>query len=191
MPEGPELRILEAGLACIARYGMGKTSIDDVARVAGLSRATVYRHFSGGRDQLIRAVVVWEVERFFGSLAEAVVGLEDLEEALVEALMFAHVAIERHEVFQKVLHTEPELLLPQLTTESNRVLTWISIFLLPYTARLWGGNHESQDVARAADYVARMILSFIGAPGSWDLTDRDQTVKLVRTELLAGLRAVS
>jgi hypothetical protein len=41
--------------------------------------------------------------------------------------------------------------------------------------------------ARAAEYLARMILSFIGQQGRWDLTDRDQVRQLVRTELLAGV----
>jgi len=40
---------------------------------------------------------------------------------------------------------------------------------------------------RAADYVARMLLSFTSAPGRWDLTDRAQVRELVQTELLAGV----
>lgn len=186
MPEGQDVRILEAGYACVARYGMGKTSIDDVARQAGLSRATVYRQFPGGRDQLVRAVVLWETERFFERLAQAVALVEGLEALLVEALMFAHQAVEGHDVLQKVLHTEPELLLPQLTTESTRILTWISDFLAPY---LRAEMAEEAGREEAAEYVARMIVSFIVTPGSWDLTDRGQVVRLVRTELLAGIQA--
>ena len=41
-----------------------------------------------------------------------------------------------------------------------------------------------------ADYVARMVLSFIESPGGWDLTDRAQVRDLVRTELLAPLSQV-
>ena len=39
--------------------------------------------------------------------------------------------------------------------------------------------------------VARMLLSFIGNQGRWDLTDPDQVAQLVRTELLAGVLATS
>ena len=35
--------------------------------------------------------------------------------------------------------------------------------------------------------LARMMLSFIVAPGRWDLTDPAQVSELVRTELLAGV----
>lgn len=43
------------------------------------------------------------------------------------------------------------------------------------------------DTDEAADYLTRMILSYLGSPAGWDLTDRDQTRRLVRTEFLAGI----
>jgi AcrR family transcriptional regulator len=180
-------RILEAGFACVARYGMAKTTVEDVARASGLSRATLYRYFPGGEDQLLRDVIAWETGRFFGRLAEAVAGAPDFTHLLEEALMFAHQAVEEHEVLQKVLQTEPERLLPQLTVESERILVFIRRFLLPYLER--EELREGVDPEQAADYVARMLLSFIGNQGRWDLTDPDQVSRLVRTELLAGVLA--
>jgi len=182
-------RILEAGYACVARYGLAKTTVEDVARAAGLSRATLYRQFPGGRDQLLREVITWETGRFFGRLAEAVAGAADFAGLLEEALLFAHRAIEEHEVLQKILVTEPERLLPQLTVESERVLVFIRRFLLPYLER--EELRPGVDPEEAADYVARMLLSFIGNQGRWDLTDPAQVARLVRTELLAGILAGS
>ena len=37
----PELRLVDAVLRCISRWGVAKTTLDDVAREAGCSRATV------------------------------------------------------------------------------------------------------------------------------------------------------
>ena len=42
-----EQRLLEATLACLARHGIAKTTLDDVAREAGVARATLYRYFPG------------------------------------------------------------------------------------------------------------------------------------------------
>jgi AcrR family transcriptional regulator len=178
-------RILEAAYACVARYGLAKTTVEDVAREARLSRATVYRTFAGGKDQLVRDVIAWETGRFFGRLAEAVAGAPDFAALLEEALVFAHRAVEEHEVLQKILQTEPERLLPQLTIESQRVLGFIRAFLVPYLER--ERLRPGVDVVEAADYVARLLLSFIGAQGRWDLTDPAQVARLVRTELLAGI----
>ncbi|MBV8160427.1 MAG: TetR/AcrR family transcriptional regulator [Acidimicrobiia bacterium] len=180
-------RILEAGFACVARYGLAKTTVEDVARASGLSRATLYRYFPGGRDQLLRDVIAWETGRFFGGLAEAVAGAPDFPSLLEEALLFAHRAVEEHEVLQKVLQTEPERLLPQLTVESERILVFIRRFLVPYLER--EQLREGVEPEQAADYVSRLLMSFIGNQGRWDLTDPAQVAELVRTELLAGVLA--
>ena len=122
MAGSPRERILEATYACIARYGMAKTTVEDAAREARMSRATVYRYFPGGKEQLLLETVGWEASRFFQRLALAVAGAPDFTTMLEEALVFAHRAIEEHEVLQKVLETEPERLLPLLTIESDRAL---------------------------------------------------------------------
>ena len=179
-------RILEATFTCVARYGLGKTTVEDVAREARLSRATVYRYFPGGKDELIRDTISWEVARFFARLATAVDGVTDFGDLLVEALLFAHRAVEEHEVLQKVLETEPERLLPQLNVDSDRIRGFIRAFLAPHIPdeALPPGTTRME----AADYVSRMLLSFIGAQGRWDLTDREQVRELVTTELMGGLR---
>jgi len=180
-------RILEATYACVARYGLGKTKVEDVVREAKLSRATIYRYFPGGKDQLMSEVIAWEMTRFFVRLADAVAAAPDFSHLLEEGLVFAHRAIEEHDVLQKVLETEPERLLPQLTVATHSILRAVSAFLEPRLAAEADRLRPGMTPARAAEYLARMILSFIGQQGRWDLTDREQVRQLVRTELLAGV----
>ena len=47
------VRIIDATLVCLARHGTVKTTVDDIARESGVSRATVYRAFPGGRDEIL------------------------------------------------------------------------------------------------------------------------------------------
>jgi AcrR family transcriptional regulator len=178
-------RIIEATYACVARWGLAKTTVEDAAREAGVSRATVYRYFPGGRAEVVNAVVSWQFQAFFGRLYEEVRTAATLEEVLARGLAFARRSLVEHEVLQTVLHTEPELLLPQLTVESDRTLGMISGFLVPYLR----DRHMAAevDVRDAADFLARMILSLISAPGRWDLDDPDQVAQVVRAELLAGV----
>ena len=179
-------RILEGTYACVARDGIARTSLEDAAREAGVSRATIYRYFPGGRDELMGGVIVFETLRFFGRLADAVQHAPSIEELLVDGIVFAHRAVETHEVLQKVLETEPELVVPRLTIESANLVALIAQFLL--------GRLEQRSLpvgvtpGEAADYVARMVLSFIVSPGRWDLADPAQVRELVDSELLAGLR---
>ena len=187
MPADARERIFEATYACVARYGIGKTTVEDAARQARISRATVYRYFPGGKDQLIAETIAWEAQRFFMRLAEAVAGADSFAELVEHALIFGHRAIEEHAVLQKILETEPERLLPQLTVEGSRLRQLVTAFLI--------GSIRPDELrpgitqAEAADYVARMLLSYVNGPGRWDLTDRDQVRELVRAEVIAPLFA--
>lgn len=178
-------RILEAGYACVARSGLARTTVEDAARQAGVSRATVYRHFPGGRDELLESVVTWQLLVFFARLHDAVQDAPTLEETMERGIAFAHRALLDHEVLQRVLQTEPESVLPTLTVESNRIRGVIADFLVPSLRR--HDLVEGIDLDEAADFLARMILSTMGSPGRWDLDDPEQVTRLVRGELLAGI----
>jgi AcrR family transcriptional regulator len=178
-------RIFEAAFACVGRYGIAKTTVEDVSRQARVSRATVYRHFPGGKDQLIRETIAWETARFFTGLADSVAGIDDLAGLLEEALFFAHRELDQHAVLQKVLQTEPELLLPELSVEAGRLITLVKAFLMPWLAQAPLRPEVDRDTA--AEHVARLFLSFLGSPGSWDLDDREEVRRLVRSQILAGV----
>lgn len=182
---GSRPRLIDAAYDCVARWGFSKTTVEDVAREAGVSRATLYRCFPGGRDELLAAVVAWENSRFFARLYDEVHEAETLEEVMELGLVFAHRDIRDHEVLQRVLETEPDLLLPKLTVEAAGTQRMIATFLEPYLLR----EHLAPgvDASEAADFLARMALSYISAPGRWDLTDREQVARLVRGELLGGV----
>ena len=182
-------RVLEAAYECVARFGLAKTTVEDVAKQAGVSRATVYRVFPGGKDELLRAGVGWEMGRFFARLAEAVADSPDFATLVEAGLTFAHDAMRSHEVLQKVLAAEPERLLPLLTTEQERPLAFITAFLLPYLEReaQAGRLADGVELGESADFVARMILALITSPGSWDLDDPQQVRVVVRDQVLAGI----
>jgi len=83
------------------------------------------------------------------------------------------------------VQTEPETLLPTITVESNRIRAAIAGFLVPYLHQ--HGLAPGVDPGEAGDFLARMVLSYIGSPGRWDLDDPAQVSELVRGELLAGV----
>ena len=173
----------------IGRFGLARTTVDDVAQASGVSRATIYRHFPGGREQLVADTVAWETTRFFQRLGEAVAAAPDLCVLLEDAIAFARKALAEHTVFQRVVQTEPERLVPLITVEANRILPMIGAFLVPFLERerQAGRLRAGADIGRTADYIARMVLSCIGSPGVYDFDDPAEIKLLVREQLLAGV----
>ncbi|MCZ7525241.1 MAG: TetR/AcrR family transcriptional regulator [Acidimicrobiia bacterium] len=190
-PDTARERVLAATYACVTRSGLARTTVEDAVRESGVSRATVYRLFPGGKGQLLREAVGWEMNRFFGRLADHVAGAADLPAVLEQGLVFAHRAVREHRVLQQVLATEPGRLLPLLTVEQHRVQRLVAAYLRPVLDREaeQGRLRPGLDRRAAADYLSRMALSLMGAPGRWDLEDPQQVRRVVREELLGGILA--
>lgn len=180
-----EERIIEAALRCIARWGVAKTTLDDVAREADYSRATVYRFFPGGKDGLIEAVTRTEIARFFAAVGKRLESAADLEEMLVAGISEAARRLHGHAALQFLLAHEPETVVPKLAfTQMDQVLATTSRFAAPYLARFVGGERAG----RAAEWVTRIVLSYSSCPADGvDLADEESVRRLVCTFVLPGL----
>ena len=56
-------RICVAAARCFARIGFHATSMDDIISETGMSSATVYRHFPGGKQEIIHEVRALRIGR--------------------------------------------------------------------------------------------------------------------------------
>jgi AcrR family transcriptional regulator len=183
-PSG-ERRVVDALLRCVARWGLTKTTLDDVAREAGCSRATVYRLFPGGRDAIVLRAVALESLRFHQGLAGAVAGTDDLEEVVVAGVTYAARFLRDHDALRFLLAHEPELLLPRIAfAHMSDVLRALSGRAAPLLAPFVG----DAEAPRAAEWLARIVLSYEMAPDPRvDLCDSDAVRALVRDFVLPGL----
>lgn len=102
-------RALDAAEGCLDRFGLQKTTIDDIAKAAGVSRATIYRHVPGGRDEIVLAVLLRICERELARLlVELPASGHSLADQLVEGIMSSLALTERDEHL-KILFS-PEVL---------------------------------------------------------------------------------
>jgi TetR/AcrR family acrAB operon transcriptional repressor len=62
-PGGTETRILDAAGRLIVHYGYDKTTIDDIARAAGVSKSTIYARWKN-KDTLLEAILWHEGQRY-------------------------------------------------------------------------------------------------------------------------------
>lgn len=182
------VRVVDGALRCIARQGVAKTTLDDVAREARCSRATVYRAIPGGKDALLAAVVDTEVSRLFSALAVRMGEADELEDVLVAGMTEAARRVSAHAALSYLLDHEPSVVLPHLAFERmDALLAVSSTFTAPFLGR-WMDHEEAQ---RVAEWAVRIVLSYLACPADGvDLTDPRSTRHLVRTFVLPGVRAV-
>jgi AcrR family transcriptional regulator len=182
------VRIVDATLRCLARQGVGKTTVDDIAREAGFSRATLYRTFPGGKDDVLEAVVNTEVARLFSALAVVMGEATDLEDVLVAGMVEAARRLSTHSAIAYLCLHEPGVILPKLTFhDMDRILLTAGDFAAPFFGR-W---LEPDQASRAAEWAVRIVLAYVSDPApDTDLTNPVDTRSLVRTFVLPGILAL-
>lgn len=182
--DDPQNRVIAATLRCIARWGLTKTTLDDVAREAGLSRATVYRIVPGGRDSLLALVSASELNRFFMALDDAVKQVDSLEDTLVAGVTTAARHLEHHGALRFLIEHEPEQILPRFAFHNlDAILANVRAFAGPYLAP-WLGD----DAGRTAEWLARIVVSYTCTPSpEFDLCNDESARRLVRMYVLPGL----
>ena len=77
--------LLDAAEACFSRFGLDKTTVDDIAAEAGMSRSMVYRVVDG-RDDLLDGVLARLTERYIAHLAAQLDPDASLADVLVDAI---------------------------------------------------------------------------------------------------------
>lgn len=161
-------RILDAAFEAVTTFGLSRFTTLDVARLAGLSRQTVYRYFDS-KDALIQALVAREEEAFLEGVRAAHARHDRLEDAMREATLFCLRTAREHPLLGRLLALEPEVLLPYLTTRGGPVISRAREVLEELAAGRAGVRTEL--VHRTADIGVRAIVSYALTPSEDDPED--------------------
>lgn len=187
-------RAMDATYVEVAERGLGALTVEAVAVRAGASRATLYRHFPGGRDELVARTIDREVERFFvGVLRSAPDPGASAVDHVGGVIVAADRLLGQHRLLQRLLVEEADAIVPSLATVHPRIAGALAVHLgsVLSAADQRGELRPGVDVAATADHCARLVLSYVGSPGRWPLQDPEAVVRLVRDRLLVGVLAAS
>ena len=139
-------RILAAARRLLLEFGLKRTPLADIARAAGVSEATLYRRFAG-RNALLRELVTREVRAFIAQMDEHASAIDDPAEALAAGFVFFMRALTRQELGSRLIQTDPEAVLPMLTTGGG---PWLAI-AREYVAAQMAKAVERHDVEFTGD----------------------------------------
>jgi AcrR family transcriptional regulator len=183
-------RILTAAEECFARYGFQKTSMEDIAREAGMSRRSVYRHFPD-KAALFNEVAGARALIFLEEIMRRTAELEGLSAQIEEVARLTNRFVREDPISAALRLADPDSLARMVSTEARELLTMAMNAIVPLieTAREHGEVRADLDILRAAEWITRMVFSLIATPSvTFDVDDPEQTTAFIREFLVQGLR---
>lgn len=165
----------------MARWGVSKTTVADIAAEAGCSRATAYRCFPGGKSEIMAAYGRIELATFFAEANRLIAATDSLEEAFVVVITAVARGLAGHRGFQYMLAHEPGLVLPYLGfADIDRLFVQATDALAPAFERF-----DPTHARPLVEIAARLTLSHAFQPSqSLDLSNADDVRGVVRRHLL-------
>jgi AcrR family transcriptional regulator len=160
-PEASRKHLLAAAIDCFARFGYQGTSIDRIARHAGVTKGALYYHFRDKEELLFEAVSgrVGEFEQHVlaevGPASDALASLKRVIDAC-----FFHATVSNHRRFIITLMIEALDTNPQLSAKFQRILRRMRFFLADVVRRGQDGGGVRRDVdpEQTAALVAATIM---------------------------------
>ncbi|MFI6477041.1 TetR/AcrR family transcriptional regulator [Nonomuraea sp. NPDC050663] len=188
-PDELRTRILDAAYEQFCRIGIRRSTMEDVARLAKVSRITVYRRFDT-KDTLVEHVVRREFRRYFDRFLIDIEQADTAADRVVLGFVSSLRAIRDNPLIGGLIVTEPDLLVPSMMADGGQTLATVRQFVAGQLRREQRAGHVSDDLD--ADLVAEMMVristSFLAIPSAIiDLDDDTQLAAVARRFLVPML----
>jgi len=180
-------RLLDAAEGCLAQFGPQKTSMEDVARAAGMSRATVYRYFEN-RDALLLGVASRQASDLAGEAIQYLGNFNTISDWLVEGLLFTLREIPQRPVFASLVTSLDSSAASKLLLGSTGMIQIGVNVLRPMfaTAKEQGLLRDDVNIDMLIEWLLRVLWTYLNAP-SQVATDEDSMRKLFHMMLIPAV----
>jgi AcrR family transcriptional regulator len=156
-------QLMSAAIDCFARFGYQGTTIDRIARAAGVTKGAIYYHFRD-KEQLLFEAVKDRVQGFEEHVLEEVAPAGDAVANLRRVIdaCFFHATVSNHRRFIITLMIEALDTNPRLSIEFRSILRRMRAFLAGIVRRGQQQGALRRDVA-PEDIAALIAGGIIGA----------------------------
>jgi len=185
------VEVLDAALSAFLEFGIRKSSMNEIARRAGISPATLYRRFAQKSD-IVLAVGIREVRRFVASVDRAIDPTDSAEDQIVDQFVAFSSGLRRNKLLIRLLESEPETVLPALTVNGAPILMLGRDYVADFIRRLQAAGTIAQfDAEPVAEMIARVALSMALTPQtSIPLRDEAAARQFAREHITVVFRLV-
>ncbi|QFU92085.1 TetR/AcrR family transcriptional regulator [Amycolatopsis sp. YIM 10] len=182
-------KVLDAAYEQFCRLGIQRSTMEDVARRAGVSRITVYRRFAT-KDALVEQVVRREFRRYFDQFLVDIEQAETAADRVVLGFVSSLRAIRGNPLIGGLMEAEPDLLVPSMINDGGRTLATVRQFVAGQLRREQraGTVAAELDADVVAELMVRLSASFLAIPSHViDLDDDEQLAEVARKFLVPML----
>ena len=182
-PEGLDL-VLDAAVECIARHGLAKTSLSDIAHEMGVAPSTVYRKV-GTVEHAEALVMAREGHRMLERLPAIIEGIEGPRQITV-FVAESIATVQRHPMMQKLLN-DSDWVGRLVTRDLDDAMERQAAVSAPLLALAMKQGHiRRQDPVALAHWLARISLICLFSPPPGDLVAALDALLLPALEPEAG-----
>lgn len=182
-------RILDVAYELFCHMGIPRTTMEDVARRAGVSRVTVYRRFAT-KAALVDRLVRREIRRYFDQFLLDIAHAETAAERVVLGFVSSLRALRTNPLIGGLMVADPNALVPSTIGDGGRTLATVREFVAGQLRREQEAGSVSRDVNVdvVAELMVRVASSFLVIPSHIiDLDDDEQLSDLARQFLVPML----
>lgn len=162
-------RILDAAEELFTEHDPGSIGMNEIARAAGCSRATLYRYFEN-REALRTAYVHRETYRLNRVIEQQISGIEDARERLIAGVMTTLRTVRGSPALSAWFTTTQPPIGGEMAERSEVIKALAAAFLNSL------GPDEPAVIERRARWLVRVITSLLTFPGS-DSADEQAMVQ--------------
>jgi AcrR family transcriptional regulator len=179
-------RLIDATERCLRRSGIRKTTVIEIAQEAGVSRAWLYRHFPD-KASLVTAALARTDEQFWADAHARVSAAAGLAAQVAAAVAFS-VEHQPSVLVLRLKGDEPEAFAEMIGSGLAEMMPGMARFWHGYVeaARSRGEVRADLDVARAAEWIMRVVLSLVTVPGGAVDTDDPASVRRFLDDFLVA-----
>lgn len=180
-------RILDAALDCYEESGISQTRLEEVARIAGIGRTTLYRYVDN-RDDLLNKVLLRDAREQQAEMALLTRYHDSLGDILVDTVVHV-IRGRRNRPINRLLFGGSESdLIDRINLSPGNFLPLVRETLAPpfEQAQSMGEIREAVTLDMACDWVTRVILSLVTYPGEF-LDDEDALRQYLRAFLVPSI----
>ena len=151
-------QILDGAIAAIARFGLNKFGMEDVADAAELSRGTVYRYFRT-RDDLLASLASRESQRIQDQLARAIAESPSHIPPIHVLLTFASNATKERPLLAELLSKEPGFVLTSLQESFKDISRGLRPVFSADLRELAGLDNNTIPTTQLVDWITRLLIA--------------------------------